>query len=78
VPGWGREYVASGEGGGEEGEDLRLVGAGRLAADVDPVGVMTVFVEVQIHGMRVVVHGGVLAGVHGRPVHAETVGDGAG
>lgn len=67
-------YVARVERGDEDIEDLRLVGLGGSAAEVVPVGVLAVFVEVEIHIVRVVIHGGVLARVQRRPVVAEFEG----
>lgn len=43
-----------------------------------PIWVLTVFVEVEVHVMRVVIHGGMLARVQRRPVVAEVEGDSRG
>lgn len=66
-------YVAGVERGDEDIDDLWLVGLGSSAAYVVPVGVLAVFVEVEIHIVRVVIHGGVLARVQGSPVVAEFI-----
>lgn len=41
-----------------------------------PIRILTVFVEVKVHVMRVVIHGGMLARVQRSPVVAEIEGDG--
>ena len=40
---------------------------------MDPVGVVAVLPEVEIHGVDGVVHGGVLAGVGRGPAHAAVI-----
>lgn len=49
-----------------------LIGLGGSAADVVPVGIVTVIIEIEVDVVGVMVHGGMLAWVKWRPVVAET------
>lgn len=68
-------YVSLVDGLDDDVDDLGLVCLGGSAADVVPIRVLTVFVEVKVHVMRVVIHGGMLARVKRCPVVAEIEGE---
>lgn len=60
-------YVAGINGGDNNVNDLGFVGASGDAANVNPIGILSVFVQVQIHVMNVVVHGGVFSRIERCP-----------
>ena len=68
-------YVSLVDGLDDDVDHLRLVGGGGSAANMVPIGVLAVFVDVEIHVMGVVIHGCVLAWVERSPVVAEVEGD---
>jgi hypothetical protein len=69
-------YISGIQGGDDDVDDLWLIGFGGSAADMVPIGILAVFVDVEIHIMGVVIHCGVLSGVKRSPVIAEFEGNG--
>lgn len=64
-------YISLVESLNEDIDDLRFVGASGCAANPMKVFILTVFVEIEIHVMDVVVHGVVLSWVERGPIYAE-------